>query len=1081
MPKINKTNKTSKALATTHTANKKSLGISKYAKLTIPRLHETMQRPRLFSLLDSLFQQHAIVWVISPPGAGKTTLAASYLAQSQRTPIWYQIDELDSDSGTLFFFLSEASNYLAKPVSITHEDNLKDTKKLDRLYFRDFYANLPPDTIIVFDNIQEFDWQNGIHLIESALSEIPAGISILVLSREAPPARFSRMQLDHKLSVINWNEISLTQEEALNLARLHTTHSEIDTQWLSLVDGWAAGIVMLRDLARQADDSPLQRFNGRDELFRYFAGEIFERMPAQHQFILLKLSVMAGITENDAIALSGDQNAPSLLKSLYYKSLFLERRGTEPYSYHFHALFKEFLRHEFNSRISQQDQIGLRNIAARLHEEKGQIEDAVILHQKNANFQQLIQLLISSAEGMLKNGRGQVWRDWISAIPPAVMNDVPELWYWQGMFLNDIAPRQARISLIRAANAFHGPAQLHLKLLSIAAIIEGYDTEAKNYDELGPWIKEMLAGLEVLDISTTQAEIQLRLYSKLLLALLLFSPESTDPPHLVKQVISTLRVATEPVEKLSAGSILLRVIERGFEITAGQINWLLATMQDCLSAFAATPLKQVKWLRQIIRWHQNEGNLHESSRFLDEIKNIVNSSSLDPILAQLIEIEYLIATGDVKNSRLLLDQVQTALPPSPDKENIEFQILEAKWNALDNHISQAILCLRHAFELSEKLRVKNIGQSHLEMFLAACHTQQGEFILAMDWCEKALENANGYELFIAQECQIFIQAYAQISAGKDQMAIQLLNDALTRHQQRKAITLFPLNPMLAARLIDFALKKNIQPEHARNIIVRQNLSPPDKFTSYWPWPVSVRIFGQFELSINGKILAHAGGGQQKPLLLLKILICAGNKGLGLKSVASQLWPDSETARTTLNVTVHRLRKILGGDDRILIANGNISISESRTWSDLAAMSHSCQIISTVNPATSTASIVQLGNALLDLYRGPLCAEESDSWLIAHRERWNNYFEDAVTQLGQHLENSGEWGLASTLYRKVLEVDALAESSYRGLMRCAHAENDIVTAVAAFRRCRETLSILVGLPPSAETTSLAIELGLIIAP
>jgi len=366
------------------------------------------------------------------------------------------------------------------------------------------------------------------------------------------------------------------------------------------------------------------------------------------------------------------------------------------------------------------------------------------------------------------------------------------------------------------------------------------------------------------------------------------------------------------------------------------------------------------------------------------------------------------------------------------------------------------------------------------MFLAACHAQQGEFVLAEDWCKKALEHANGYELFIAQECQIFIHTCAQISIANDKIAIQLLNDALTRHLQRKAITLFPLNPMLAARLIDFALKKNIQPEHARNIIVRQNLNPPDKFTPHWPWPVSVRIFGQFELSIDGESLAHAGG-QQKPLLLLKILLCAGNKGISLKSIASQLWPDSETARTTLNVTVHRLRKILGGDDRILIANGNIFISESRTWSDLAAMTNSCQIISTLNSVTSTTNIVQLGNELLGLYRGPLCAEESDSWLIGHRERWNNHFRDAVTKLGQHLENAGEWSLASTLYRKVLEVDALAESNYRGLMRCAHAENDIVTAVAAFRRCRETLSILVGLPPSAETVSLAIELGLIIAP
>jgi DNA-binding SARP family transcriptional activator len=1068
---------------------KKSGNMNKYAKLTIPRLHDAMLRPRLFSLLDKLFEQHAVVWVVSPPGAGKTTLAASYLRHRDKPSIWYQVDELDGDSGTLFFFLSEASNGLMTMRSLPHGDNLKDAAKIDRLYFRDFYAHLPPDTTIVFDNMQDFDWNNASPLMESALSEVPEGISLLILSREAPPARFSRMQLDGKLAVLGWNDISMNQEEAVSLAGLNVAQEPVDTHWLSLVDGWAAGIVMLRNLDTRSENS-LRRFDGRDELFQYFAGEIFERMPRSEQQLLLTLSVMTGTTDEDAIALSKDSNAPQLLKNLYYKSLFIDRRGTAPYSYHFHALFQEFLRHEFNLRMNAQEQTALQDIAARLYEEKGRIEDAVLLYQKNGNFKQLATMLVDKADLMLRNGRGQIWRDWMSAIPPSVIADVPELWYWQGMFLNELAPRQARVSLLRAENAFQAPQHLCLRLLSVAAIVEGYDAEGRNFEQLAPWIPQIRTGLDVLDTSTIAPETALLLYSRLLLALLLVSPESGDIPNVMKRVIASLNQVTEPTERLSAGAILLRVVESGLEETSVQINWLLQVMQDCTSAPSVHPFKRVKWLRQLIRWHQNNGNLIDTSRFVEEVKNIVTSSELDPLLAQLIEIEYLIGAAEVSNSRQLLDQMQALLPATQAKLHIEFQILDAKWHSLTNDMPKAINCLMAAQELSHQLGVPKVECARLEIFLAACHAQLRDFVQAENCCQQALQDARGFEALAARESQAFIRGYAQICLADDAAAIPLLADALLQHQQRQGVALFPTTPLLAAQLADFALKNSIATAHVHTIIVRQKLSPPDKLSPCWPWPVAVRIFGKFELQIDGNKLkrSSSGGGQHKLLMLLKALICAGDKGVALKSIAAQLWPDSETARTTLNVTVHRLRKLLGGDDRVIVMNGNMFVAESKIWSDMAAIAHTCHAISelpapgkpgiAINmPATST--IVQLGNQLLALYSGPLCAEDNDAWLLIHRDRWASRFANAVTQLGACLENAAEWTLASQLYQRALDVDALAEASYRGLMRCAHAENDQVAAINVYRRCREVLSIVVGLPPSAETSALAKKLGLII--
>jgi ATP/maltotriose-dependent transcriptional regulator MalT len=61
------------------------------AKLTRPRLAKAYRRTRLVELLGQAFDAPA-VWIGAQPGAGKTTLAASWLDAGKRTSLWYQID-----------------------------------------------------------------------------------------------------------------------------------------------------------------------------------------------------------------------------------------------------------------------------------------------------------------------------------------------------------------------------------------------------------------------------------------------------------------------------------------------------------------------------------------------------------------------------------------------------------------------------------------------------------------------------------------------------------------------------------------------------------------------------------------------------------------------------------------------------------------------------------------------------------------------------------------------------------------------------------------------------------------------------
>ena len=66
------------------------------AKITQPHPRGIYLRTRLFRILEEATDSSCI-WICGPPGAGKTTLAASYCDHAENTSLWYQVDEGDSD------------------------------------------------------------------------------------------------------------------------------------------------------------------------------------------------------------------------------------------------------------------------------------------------------------------------------------------------------------------------------------------------------------------------------------------------------------------------------------------------------------------------------------------------------------------------------------------------------------------------------------------------------------------------------------------------------------------------------------------------------------------------------------------------------------------------------------------------------------------------------------------------------------------------------------------------------------------------------------------------------------------------
>jgi DNA-binding SARP family transcriptional activator len=74
-------------------------------------------------------------------------------------------------------------------------------------------------------------------------------------------------------------------------------------------------------------------------------------------------------------------------------------------------------------------------------------------------------------------------------------------------------------------------------------------------------------------------------------------------------------------------------------------------------------------------------------------------------------------------------------------------------------------------------------------------------------------------------------------------------------------------------------------------------------------------------------------------------------------------------------------------------------------------------------------------------------------------------------LGACLEQRKEWDQAAALYARALELDNLAEGLYRRLMIAYRELGENAEALKVYRRCRDMLSIVLSINPSAETEAV----------
>jgi DNA-binding SARP family transcriptional activator len=366
-----------------------------------------------------------------------------------------------------------------------------------------------------------------------------------------------------------------------------------------------------------------------------------------------------------------------------------------------------------------------------------------------------------------------------------------------------------------------------------------------------------------------------------------------------------------------------------------------------------------------------------------------------------------------------------------------------------------------------------------------CHTELSFFLYRAGRGEEArLALTRGRRSAVGMnfvECLgLLYEAWFCLGQRQEGKAIPPLRSALAL-ASRQGYSNFPhWDSLMMSTLCAFALAQSIEPDYVRSLIRKRNLAPPDPRTilETWPWPVRIHVLGQFKLEAAEALSVNTRKASRKPLELLGLLIASGTGGISIERAAEALWSTDRDGNggEALRVALYRLRRMLGGEDRILTAEGRLILNERYCWVDAWRFERVLDAATTSSKSPAALPKAPISNAVLEsalaLYHGPFAPDEvRGAWALAYRERLHGLFVRAALELGMRFESEVPIEHAIAFYERVLQVDDLVEAFYQRLLACYGALGRRAEGLGVYARCQKRLRAGLGVTPSERTEAL----------
>jgi LuxR family maltose regulon positive regulatory protein len=1057
-------------------------------KLEPPRVKGTiLRRDRLLALLRENLDKKLIL-LCADAGYGKTTLLAQFCEELTVPFVYYDLDDTDSNMAAFFSYLVAGVRRYDPGFGKAVEDLIPQTGNVDIVvgtFINQFISRSKEGFYIILDDFHYLQNNRKIcSAIDYLLRHLPKNLHLVISSRAVPNINLTYYLAKQELFKIEKENLRFNYEEIqslLNVVYGLKISSDDIKRIAEFSEGWITVLQLILQRIKTAGEETTQdtlnSYAASDEnIFNYFAREVFEQTAKQIKEFLLKTSVLDYLNPIVCDSLLNIRRSKKIIAYLDSENMFISKVGN---NYQYHPIFHEFLRNKLkqyftssivkklhykagNHLLAQNDYTSAVKhfIAAERYANAARILEANHLYWMNrADYSSFIQL--------------------VESFPDAILSKYPCLLLRKADALDNLDKKtqalrltEAVLKLFRRKRDKKGTAQaLILKALIFYSqgqrrkgiyhankaygLVKYKDSPLKAdiLMQLGSMYRDACryekaqecfeAALKILH-RHEDCELEESLLTRI--ALLQFTMcNFKEADRLFMEILARFS------DSLSGHSLLYKystVVVINIDSGDYQKAWdYLARAEEMLLKYNDPWItKYLVYMRGKLHW--SEGRFHKAIEFLTEAidKYETFSRILDPYILDDIVDSYL-RLGEPNKARDVfakMDSVRDIINETPNLL-VDYLTIKGSLLTVEGKFADAVTSLKDALK-----KARNIGNPYISMTtyykLSRCYYKQGSHEQALTYFKKCLNTAHLKDY----------DAYLLVEARDD---IDLLRLAIEN-----------------GYMVDYVLGilQRVDTEQAKNLLNWMQIERGI-------FDLDCRLLGKLEIrDTQGRVIKP--NWRTKNTEELFVLFISGQKKKYSKDeLIDMFWPHKNLrgAAHSLHVEISALRntlkEILRSDfdkQKIVVYANQYYYLNPKVYISTDVQKYQ-QLVNQAGAAmtqnrTKAKSFLKQA---FDLYRGDFCEGIQAEWCDEMKSHYKKSVLDVLKKLGRVCYDEEAYQEGLELLDRALGIDDTDEAVHVEIMRCLQALNNSDGVQRQYKKLVKSLNRVGILTPSREATEL----------
>jgi DNA-binding SARP family transcriptional activator len=235
------------------------------------------------------------------------------------------------------------------------------------------------------------------------------------------------------------------------------------------------------------------------------------------------------------------------------------------------------------------------------------------------------------------------------------------------------------------------------------------------------------------------------------------------------------------------------------------------------------------------------------------------------------------------------------------------------------------------------------------------------------------------------------------------------------------------------------------------------------------------MLGSFRLTIGGLAVKLP---VSRSVSVFKYLLLHHRENTPREVLMELFWPDAdpETARNSLNVAMHGLRKALRAGvylPVIVFEEGTYRIERTwQVWLDVEEFERRVKTGMRVEGRHQLSAAVTEYEIAISLYQGDFLEQTPyEEWTVYDRERLRVTYLDVLDRLSQIYFDQERYAMCIAICQLILSRDRCREDAHCLLMRCYSRQGQHPLALRQYQLCVEALRMELDVEPAPETEGL----------